>query len=262
MTPSGELSFIRRIVRKARTEVARRTREVPGDWPPERRVVSFTFDDFPKTAATNGASILEDYGATGTYYSSFGLAGRDSPSGVISTHEETAALAARGHEIGCHTFNHLDCSTVHVREIGEDCARNRDAAARLGLPRLSSFAFPFGGINGSSRRTIATSYRSARSVWRGVNRGRYDLAALRAVPLTSPTTLRTARRLLDDLQARGGWLVFVTHDVANDASAFGCTPGLLTEVCRLAVQSGAEVLPVGRVLRGVASEPQVADRTL
>lgn len=262
MTPSDELSLFRRIVRKARTELARRTREVPSDWPPERRVVSFTFDDFPRTAGTNGASILEGYGARGTFYSSFGLAGRDSPSGVISTHEETAALAERGHEIGCHTFSHLDCSTVDVREVGRDCARNRDAAARLGLPGLSSFAFPFGGINDSSRHAIATSYRSARSVWRGVNRGRYDLAALRAFPLTSPTTLRIARRLLEDVEAQGGWVVFVTHDVTHDASAFGCTPGLLTEVCRLALQCGAEVLPVGLVLRGVASEPQVADRTL
>ena len=36
-------------------------------------MVSFTFDDIPKTAATVGASIVEEYNARGTFYVSGGL---------------------------------------------------------------------------------------------------------------------------------------------------------------------------------------------
>ena len=38
-------------------------------------MVSFTFDDIPKSAATTGAGILEDHGARGTFYVSGGLVG-------------------------------------------------------------------------------------------------------------------------------------------------------------------------------------------
>ena len=36
-------------------------------------IVSFTFDDFPRTAATAGAAILESFGARGTFYTAAGL---------------------------------------------------------------------------------------------------------------------------------------------------------------------------------------------
>jgi peptidoglycan/xylan/chitin deacetylase (PgdA/CDA1 family) len=38
-------------------------------------MVSFTFDDIPKSAATIGAAILEEYDARGTFYVSGGLVG-------------------------------------------------------------------------------------------------------------------------------------------------------------------------------------------
>ena len=39
----------------------------------EKPITSFTFDDFPKTAFTNGAEVLEKYNVKGTYYTAFGL---------------------------------------------------------------------------------------------------------------------------------------------------------------------------------------------
>lgn len=34
----------------------------------EKPIVSFTFDDFPKTAATNGRRILNEYKKRGTFF--------------------------------------------------------------------------------------------------------------------------------------------------------------------------------------------------
>ncbi|URK86924.1 polysaccharide deacetylase family protein [Rhizobium sp. RCAM05350] len=47
--------------------------------PTERPIVSFTFDDVPDTALTNGAAILEKYGVHGTFYIAGGLEGRIEP---------------------------------------------------------------------------------------------------------------------------------------------------------------------------------------
>ena len=41
-------------------------------------IVSFTFDDAPPSAATNGAAILEEFGLRGTFYLSGGWLGGDS----------------------------------------------------------------------------------------------------------------------------------------------------------------------------------------
>src|SRR4051794_2067392 len=69
-------------------------------------MVSFTFDDIPKSAATTGAAILEDHGARGTFYVSGGLVGTKSPDWTVAEPEDVVALHRRGHEIGCHTFSH------------------------------------------------------------------------------------------------------------------------------------------------------------
>jgi hypothetical protein len=46
-----------------------------------------------------------------------------------------------------------------------------------------------------------------------------------------------------------GWLIFATHDVAPDASPYGCTPEFFKNVVQYAVDSGAQVLPVVKALK-------------
>src|SRR4051794_7530409 len=73
----------------------------------ETAMVSFTFDDIPKSAATTGAGILEDHGVRGTFYVSGGLVGAtSSPHWTAADVPDIVALHRRGHEIGCHTFSH------------------------------------------------------------------------------------------------------------------------------------------------------------
>ena len=74
-------------------------------------VVSFTFDDVPKTSFTHGAGILDEFGAHGTFYISGGLCG-------TSTAERNAICnAAR-----CGTA--LEHCTIYVEIMPcMDCAR-------------------------------------------------------------------------------------------------------------------------------------------
>lgn len=209
--------------------------------------MSFTFDDFPESAARQGAETLESFGARGTFYASLGIAGEASVSGPISTAEGVVQLAQSGHEIGCHTFTHIDCSVVDESRTEVDCRKNREAAADLGLPELRSFSYPFGGINSAARRIMADGYETARTVWPGVNRGRYDAAALRAVPLMQQSGDAIAASHLRSLLKSDGWLVFYTHDVSENPSAFGCRPSVIQKFCERALEGGAEVLPVSSV---------------
>src|SRR6058998_1215474 len=51
--------------------------------PEGHAIVSFTFDDFPRSALFNGGGILERLGLAGTYYASLGLMKQMTPTGEI-----------------------------------------------------------------------------------------------------------------------------------------------------------------------------------
>src|SRR3954469_22956024 len=69
-------------------------------------MVSFTFDDLPKSAVTTGADLLEAHGARGTFYISGALVGVETPDWVAGDAADVLSLYNLGHEIGCHTFSH------------------------------------------------------------------------------------------------------------------------------------------------------------
>jgi peptidoglycan/xylan/chitin deacetylase (PgdA/CDA1 family) len=79
-------------------------RPAPVAWP--GGVVSFTFDDFPKSALDVGGEILERYGARGTYYASLKLAWSYNILGQIFDDDDIRAAHRAGHEIACHTYTH------------------------------------------------------------------------------------------------------------------------------------------------------------
>ena len=51
-------------------------------------LISFTFDDFPRSAFLEAGSILTRYGVRGTYYASLGLMGKPSPMGPMFQAED------------------------------------------------------------------------------------------------------------------------------------------------------------------------------
>jgi len=59
--------------------------------------------------------------------------------------------------------------------------------------------------------------------------------------------LDVVRTVIEQNAAASGWLIFATHDVAAGASRFGCEPEYFEEVVRLALRSGASILPMTRV---------------
>jgi peptidoglycan/xylan/chitin deacetylase (PgdA/CDA1 family) len=95
-------------------------------------IISFTFDDFPKTAAQAGADVLMNNDVRGTYYAAFGLAGTDNHQGAHFDQGDIRRLSENGHEIGCHTYNHHDFAKTSVAEIQNDLARSAAALADAG----------------------------------------------------------------------------------------------------------------------------------
>lgn len=208
-------------------------------------IISFTFDDFPRSALLNAAPLLESRGASGTFYASLELAGRESVVGQIFTREDLASILANGHELACHTYSHLSALENPAEVVAQSCAENRKRVLDL-FPDylLRNFSYPFGDVTLAVKKRLGDVYDTCRTVQRGINTGSVDLSYLRGNPLYSSTPLQHVRALIDRNCSEQGWLIFYTHDVCEAPSRYGCTPEYFQKAVDYAHQSGAQLLRI------------------
>jgi peptidoglycan/xylan/chitin deacetylase (PgdA/CDA1 family) len=234
----------RRLVRLAARRPARLSLERP--------MVSVSFDDPPATAAHAGARALEDRGLRGTYYVSAGLAGRQGPMGRYATREETMALHAAGHEIACHTFSHLDCGAAPRNAVEADVARNHQALADWGAGEPANFAYPYGDVSHGAKAALGPRYRVLRALNHGLIEAGTDLNQAPAVGVEGADGERTARAWLERAIRRRAWLILYSHDVSDQPTEWGCTPGALARLIDRALEAGCEVVTVAEGARRLA----------
>jgi peptidoglycan/xylan/chitin deacetylase (PgdA/CDA1 family) len=211
-------------------------------------LISFAFDDFPRSAADTAASILDGFGVRATYYTSLGLMGTiDPPIGEMFTQRDLSTVIAAGHEIGCHTFAHLNSWTARHADFEESIIQNRAEMKRL-FPDLSmrAFSFPHAEPRLMVKRSAARHFASCRGGGgQTFNRGVIDLKLLKGFFLEKTQGNADAvKRLIDQNRRENGWLILTTHDVHDTPSKYGCTPAFYRAVLREAVDSGARILPV------------------
>ena len=186
------------------------TRPQQVKWP--GGVVSFTFDDFPKSALSAGGAILEQHGVRGTYYTAVGLAETDNHLGPMFDRADVGAAHANGHEIACHTFRHLDCGRDrHRASLLADIDAQR-AAIRGPDRRLRRPISPFRSAASRFRRKGALSRRfaSCRGTGDGINAGTVDLADLQRHASTMRAD-RTGSYRADRRGPRGRRLAHLLH---------------------------------------------------
>jgi peptidoglycan/xylan/chitin deacetylase (PgdA/CDA1 family) len=218
------------------------------------RYISFSFDDCALSATTTGRAILEDASVRATFYLAGGLANTRDSSPVCFESKAVPELRAMGHEIACHTHDHVALDGLSPGEITAQIELNRKWLSGV-LPgyQLESFSYPFGAVSLAAKRVVGRHYQSARSTFEGINSGSVDLLLLRATRVYERLgNLPQLLSLIDTVRDSGGWLIFYTHDVAERPSPFGCTPELFRNVVNASVASGCPVLPVRDVLESIA----------
>jgi peptidoglycan/xylan/chitin deacetylase (PgdA/CDA1 family) len=214
-------------------------------------MVSFTFDDLPKSAATTGADLLEAHDARGTFYVSGGLIGTATPNWGTGDGEDIVSLHRRGHEIGCHTFSHQRTCDLDADSLAEEIERNRRYFRSLDSSiEVETFAYPFGYGSFMRKHQLSLAFQSCRSIVPGVNSGTVDLQFLRATPLIEGHIDRDGiERAFDEAQSTNGWLIFYGHDVADGPSPYGCSPALLSHALEAASRRNIPGLTMAEALQ-------------
>jgi len=209
-------------------------------------VVSFTFDDFPGSALLNGGKILERHGAKGTYYLAPGLCETSTEVGDIISREDIYKCYESGHEIGHHTYSHLDCSEASKDEIMADILK---ADKDLGEIKTENFSFPFGRSNTRSKRILGKRFKSCRGINAGINSGIIDAADLKSNAIYSRDgNLDSLTKMIIDTKKNGGWLIFYTHDVTQSPGPYGCTENDFEYIVEAVMDNGVPVATVEEVI--------------
>jgi len=234
-------------------------------------LISFTFDDFPRSAFLEAGSILRRYGILGTYYVSLSLMGKQSHLGPMYEAEDLRELVHLENELGCHTFGHCHSWNTSPDVYERAILENQQALTEV-LPGASfeTFAYPHSAPRLAVKKVAGRYFRCCRGG--GMKAGRYlhrhaaggqtfnwgvtDLNYLCAFFLEKSRDNPEAVKSLIDQNARArGWLIFATHDICADPSLFGCTPDFFELVVQWSLESGARVLPVVKALEVVQAAP-------
>jgi len=221
---------------------ARRTFSIDTQTP----LISFSFDDFPRSALLTGGAILSSHGLSGTYYASLGLMGSEAPTGPIFLSEDLNVLVEQRHELGCHTYSHCHAWDTRPRVFEDSVIQNQIVLNQL-VPgaTFKTFSYPISVPRAETKRRISKYFACCRCGGQTFNAGNVDLNCLSAFFLEkSRDNPEAIRDLIDQNRRARGWLIFATHDVRSNPTPWGCTPDFFEHTVRYAVSSGARILPV------------------
>lgn len=222
-------------------------------------IVTFTFDDFPRSALTIGGAIVERFGGRATYYVAMGLMGKSNAMGEQFDAKDLHSLIERGHEVASHTYDHLSARRTPVEAFLKNVQECEDAIQKCSDAEASgNFAYPYGEVTLETKRLLGPRMKSSRGTIGGLNGPEIDLSFLRANCLYGGTDQsESAKKLIVENKERGNWLIFYSHDVANTPSAFGCTPGLLEEVVSFAAGRETRIMTVTDVVSEICAKAKM-----
>jgi peptidoglycan/xylan/chitin deacetylase (PgdA/CDA1 family) len=214
-------------------------------------MVSFTFDDIPKSAATTGAQLLREYNAQATFYVAGSLADQWSGHWDGFSAEDIVRLHHEGHEIACHTFSHLRTTDLGAATMAAEIEKNRRYLTALDPSiKIENFAYPFGLASVARKGQLRKTFRSSRGILPGVNSGIVDLQFLHAMPLTDEHIDHEGiDRAFDEAVAKNGWLIFYGHDVEDRPSPYGCTAQMLRHALDAAARRNIPAVSVANALQ-------------
>jgi peptidoglycan/xylan/chitin deacetylase (PgdA/CDA1 family) len=240
---------------------------------PQQTVVSLTFDDGGSDQAVV-PSMLASAGMHGTFYINSGNVG-SSPS--FLSWSQLQSFQSAGNEIGGHTINHVDLTTVSSTEAERQVCQDRRALLSEGFA-VTDFAYPYGAASSTVRPIVqGCGYNSGRRSWGLCSPAQADCPAAESIPapnlfatrtqssIRSWTTVQDLQNAVTNAEATGGWVTFVFHHICDGCDSYAITQSNLQafiDWLQPRSANGTVVKTVRDVIGGpLQPAPSVADQT-
>lgn len=221
----------------------------------DRPVFTFTFDDVPLSAATNGANLLENVNANGTYYVSLSFTessrkSTDPQERKFIGEKEIVNLHERGHDIACHTYSHINLRRNCLKTAIDDCEKNTKLLSSMTKDKIKHFSYPFGTVGPMIKRALSQNYLSLRATDPGINNGKTDLSYLKAINIYSQNFDKLhIKNVIKNTVRLNGWTIFYTHDVEDNTSQWGTTKEDFEWVVNYCKESNADILSIDQAIK-------------
>lgn len=239
-----------RILERVSAHITRRvpTKVLPARL--SRSIVSFTFDDFPKSSWERGGPILAHHNAPATFFVAGSLCNTSSAGIRYYDRSDLDQVVRAGHEIGSHTYKHHHVKQVGSKDLMIDIKENegflRDCVSDV-IPE--TFAYPFGETSIRTKLLFSRHFACCRGTETGVNRGFLDLGQLKTSSLESyQWDEKHLDQLIGSAVREPCWIIFVTHDVDDNPSQYGSTPGMLEAALGKVRSAGLDIFTVKNAL--------------
>ena len=126
------------------------------------KVVGITFDDGYRNVFTHALPILDEAGFTATNFFVSGQIGGhnewDEAAGIpyapCMTQAQVREWAARGHEVGAHTLDHVRLTQVSLEQARAQILRSRVELEDLVGEAVTSFSYPWGDVSDAVRGMV------------------------------------------------------------------------------------------------------------
>ena len=211
-------------------------------------LVSFSFDDCPRSVIENALPVLEKRDWRATIYAAMELCGTTNHLGLHMSRDDMLAAHEKGHHIDDHTFSHISAASISTEKFLEDIEKNRAVFEEIGLPPPRTFAYPYGEVTLATKSAISQKYQLLRGIHSPKSSTSLDLNQTASQRLYSGEDFDACLQAVDKLKTSPSWLILFTHDVRENPSEFGCTPSDFMKIVKAVENSGAEVLPVADAL--------------
>ena len=215
----------------------------------DRPIVSISFDDFPKSVMEKALPMLDKFDWKATFYVAASLENITNHLGLHYSRHDLEKLHNENHEIGCHTYHHLNIAKLSARRVNEQVQSNTQGMKALGhKQKMDTFAYPFGETSIRCKKQLASEFVSMRGIMPGIHYNKVDLNQIKSVTVYSGPTLENTCKYIESLEKKPGWLTLFTHDIRDNPSEWGCTPEDFQTVLNLIHKTGAIVLPIQRAI--------------
>lgn len=219
----------------------------PQPEPTSGALISFDWDDGWRSGYDKGLPIFDAAGIKTTYYVTtqyLAYPGFVKPDEVMSVKE-------RGHEIGSHTRNHYDLTTLPENEMREEILGGKQDLVEINHdPKV--FAYPYGAVNEGVYDVVAGAFDGARGVEEGFNdrnTDRYILYSWNA----STMTLEKAKEVIDEAIERKKWVIFLLHKVdEGPEDTESISSELLEDILEYVKESNIEVVTASEGLSRIS----------
>jgi peptidoglycan/xylan/chitin deacetylase (PgdA/CDA1 family) len=198
-------------------------------------LISVTFDDGYEDIYKSAMPLLQKRGIHSTQYVLSGVENNR----LYLSWDQIKAMQKAGQEIGCHTVNHPDLTTITHQQVMYQLHSCQQTMQQKLDASVTDFASPYGAYNAAVLADTKQVFASHRNVngdptngvsAADVNVARYfDPNDIIGVTVNKHTTIAQLQALVQFAVQNNGWVVLVYHQADDGPSKYALDPAKLDQ---------------------------------